>query len=78
MAIQSVQIDPDATDDQTGDEIVAAIDAGAASITREDALSQDDLKLVKTNPIAGEFNIKNIQRQADGLIDLEYDDVAEE
>lgn len=66
-----------ATGDQTGDEMVAAIDSGSASITREDALSQDDLKLVKTNPVAGEFQVKNVHVQADGKLDVEYDDVAE-
>lgn len=66
-----------ATADQSGDEIVAAIDAGASSITREDALSQTDLKLVKTNPAGGEYNVLNIQRDSAGLLDVEYDDVAE-
>ncbi len=77
MAIQSIQLDPDATDDQTGDEIVAAIDAGSSSITRDGALDQDSLNLVKTNPAAGENKVKNVQRQADGLVDIEYDDVPE-
>lgn len=70
-------IEESAKDDQSGDEIVAAIDAGTDPITREGALSQDDLKIVKTNPVVGEFQIKNIQRQTDGKIDVEYDDVAE-
>lgn len=77
MAIQTMEIDPNATDDQTGDEIIAAIDAGTASITREDALSQDDLKLVKTNPVSGEFQVKNIHRNSTGNLEVEYDDVAE-
>ncbi len=77
MAIQSVQLDPSATDDQTGDEIVAAIDAGSSAITRDGALDQDSLNLVKTNPSAGENKVKNVHRQADGLIDIEYDDVPE-
>ncbi len=77
MAIQSVQLDPGAKDDQTGDEIIAAIDAGSAAITRDSALNQDSLNLVKTNPAAGENRIKNVHRQADGLIDVEYDDVPE-
>ncbi len=77
MAIQSIQLDPDATDDQTGDEIITAIDAGSSSITRDDALDQDSMNLVKTNPAAGENKVKNVHRQADGLIDVEYDDVPE-
>jgi len=62
--------------DMTGDAIITAINAGSASITREGALSQDDLNLVKTNPAAGEFSIKNIQRDSTGKMDIEYDDVA--
>jgi hypothetical protein len=70
-------IEDNATADQDGDEIVAAINAGTDPITRETALSQDDLKIVKTNPVVGEFQIKNIHRAADGKMDIEYDDVAE-
>jgi len=70
-------IDEGAKVDQDGDNIIAAIDAGAASITREDALSQDDLKIVKTNPVSGEFQVKNIHRDAVGKLDIEYDDQAE-
>ena len=60
----------------TDDEIVASINNATDPITRESALSQDDLNLVKTNPIAGEFSIKNIHRDATGKMDIEYDDVA--
>lgn len=67
-------IDENATTDQTGDEIVSAINSGSSSITREDALSQDDLNIVKTNPAGGEFKIKNIHRDASGKFDVEYDD----
>ena len=63
--------------DMTGDEIVAAINSGSDPITRESALSQNDLMIVKTNPVAGEFQVKNIQRDAAGELDIEYDDVAE-
>lgn len=77
MAIATMTLDPNATDDQTGDEIITAIDAGSASITREDALDQDSLMLVKTNPIAGEFQVKNIHRDSTGKLEVEYDDVAE-
>ena len=77
MAIQSIQLDPSAQKDQTGDEIIAAIDAGSAAITRDSALDQASLNLVKTNPAAGENKIKNMHRQADGLVDIEYDDTPE-
>jgi len=75
MAIASFQLDPNAAA-YTDDEIVAKVNAATASITREDALSQDDLKIVKTAPVTGEFPVKNIHRQADGKLDVEYDDVA--
>jgi hypothetical protein len=69
-------IEDNATADQDGDEIVSAINSGSSAITREDALSQDDLNIVKTNPAGGEFKIKNIHRQDDGQMDVEYDDQA--
>jgi hypothetical protein len=77
MAIQSVQIDPSATDDQSGDEIISAINGGSASITRDGAVDFDILRVVRTNPATGEYKIKNVQRQSDGLIDVEYDDTPE-
>ena len=70
-------VEDNAKNDQSGDEIVTAINGGSSSITREDVLSQDDLKIVKTNPVTGEFQVKNIHRQADGKLDIEYDDQAE-
>lgn len=69
-------IEDNATADQTGDEIVTAINGGSSAITREDALSQDDLNIVKTNPAAGEYKVKNIHRDTDGKLQAEYDDVA--
>jgi len=76
MPIASFQLDPNAAA-YTDDEIVGKINGASTSITREDALSQDDLNIVKTAPVTGEFKIKNIHRQADGKLDVEYDDVAE-
>ena len=67
-------IEDNATADQTGDEMVTAINSGSSAITREDALSQDDLKIVKTNPTTGEFYVKNIHRDSSGKLDIEYDD----
>ena len=60
----------------TDEEVVTAINNATGSITREDALSQDDLNIVKTAPTSGEFSVKNIHRMADGKLDIEYDDVA--
>ena len=76
MATQTVELDPNAVA-YTDDEIVGKVNSGSASITREDALDQDALKLVKTKPTSGEFHIKNVHRGADGKIQVEYDDVAE-
>ena len=76
MAIQSMELDPNATS-YTDDEIVGKINTASDSITREDALSQDDLKVVKTNPLSGEFQVKNVHRTSGGKLDVEYDDVAE-
>lgn len=70
-------IEDNATADQTGDEMVTAINAGSSAITREGALSQDDLMLVKTNPVTGEFQVKNIHRNSSGKLDVEYDDTPE-
>ena len=61
----------------TDNEVVTAINNASSAITREAALSQDDLKIVKTAPLTGEFQVKNIHRDAAGLLDIEYDDVAE-
>ena len=101
MAIQSMQLDPNAASyadladldaaaasklsgieagadvNPTDDEVIAAINSATDPITREAALSQDDLMLVKTNPITGEYQVKIIHRMADGKLDIEYDDVAE-
>jgi len=63
--------------DQDGDEIVAAIDAGTQPITREDALSQADLKLVKSEPVVGEHRINFIVRKADGKMEADYEDTPE-
>jgi len=65
-----------ATADQTGDEMVSAINSGSAALTREDALDQDSLNIVKTNPAVGEFYVKNIHRQADGKLDVEIEETA--
>ena len=76
MAIQTMELDPDATS-YTADEIVGKVNSASVAITREAALSQDDLKIVKTSPITGEFQVKNVHRGSDGKLQIEYDDVAE-
>lgn len=67
-------IEAGATADQTGDEIVSAINVGSSAISRESALSQDDLNIVKTNPAGGEYKVKNIHRDSAGKLDIEFDD----
>jgi hypothetical protein len=69
-------IDPSAADDQTGDEIIAAINAGSIAITRTDSLDQDSLKLILTSPSSGQFKVKDVRRDASGNLEVEYDDVA--
>lgn len=76
MAIQSFQLDPNATS-YTDNEIVDKINAGTNAITREGAIDKDALKIVKTNPASGEFPVKSIHRTSDGKLDVEYDDVPE-
>ena len=75
MAIVSMQLDPNAAS-YTDDEIIAKINSATDPITRESALSQDDLMIVKTAPVAGEFAVKDIQRNSAGKLDIKYDDVA--
>ena len=75
MAIQSFTLDPNAAEDMTGDEIIAAINSGSAAITREDALSQADLKIVKSNPSTGEYPILNLQGISGPQLNVDYDDV---
>ena len=77
MAIQTMSIDPNAEENQTDDEIITQINSATTAITREAALSQDDLNILKTAPASGEFKVKNIHRSATGNLDVEYDDVAE-
>ena len=60
----------------TDNEVVTAINNASNAITREAALSQDDLMIVKTNPAGGEFYVKNIHRDSSGKLDIEYDDVS--
>jgi phage repressor protein C with HTH and peptisase S24 domain len=69
-------IEDSATADQTGDEMVSAINSGSSAISRESALSQDDLNIVKTAPTTGEYKVKNIHRDSSGKLDVEYDDTA--
>jgi hypothetical protein len=70
-------IEDNATADQTGDEMVTAIDAGTASITRETALSQDDLKLVKSDPASGQRQVRKLNLGADNKVEVDFNDTPE-
>ena len=61
----------------TDDEVVGQINTAAVPITREDALSQADLKLVKSEPVVGEHRINFIVRKADGKMEADYEDTPE-
>ena len=74
MAIQSFTLDPNASV-ITGDEIITEINSATTAITREDALSQDDLKLVKSDPASGEYAIKFLQGIGGPKLSVDYDDV---
>ena len=113
MAIQSMQLDPNAAS-YTDNQIVGKINTATDQITRTsavaaaarpiaagevgdtqlagsipntklaagvakaslDAMADTARGYVKTNPIAGEFKVIAIHRQATGKLDVEYDDVA--
>lgn len=68
-------IDEGAKVDQDGNNIAAAINIGTDPITREGALSQADLKLVKSEPVIGEHAINFVVRKADGKLEADYNDV---
>ena len=44
--------------------------------TNLDAMTDIARGYIKTNPVTGEFKIVSIHRQADGKLDVEYDNVA--
>jgi hypothetical protein len=69
-------IEDGAKADQTGDEIVTAIDAGSSKISRADAIDYDSLNLIRTGPPAGGFKVKQIDRTDDGKLDIKYDEDA--
>lgn len=113
MAIQSLQLDPNAAA-YTDDQIVGKVNTATANITRAssvdaaarpiasgevgstelaagavsntelasgaakdnlDALADTARRYIQTNPAVGEFPVIAVHRQADGKLDIEYDDV---
>ena len=70
-----------------GNKLVSASLAAAAGVTNAqvavgqakaslDAMADTARGYVKTNPAATEFKVISIHRQADGKLDVEYDEVA--
>lgn len=77
MAIQTMVLDPDATDDLTPTEVMGKINTASEQITRSDAIDMEALDIITTEPAAGEFKVKKIQRDSSGKLAIDYDDVAE-
>ena len=53
----------------------AKLDAGVAK-TNLDAMADTARGYVKTSPTTGQFKVVALERQADGKLKVEYDDVA--
>jgi hypothetical protein len=104
MAIQSMQLDPNAQA-YTDDQIVGKVNTAAAQITRAgsiaavarpiaagevdntkltataakanlDAMADVDRGYIQTKPVAGQFKVISIERDATGKAKVDYDDVA--
>ena len=56
-------------------EITVSELASNASRNNLDAMADVDRKYVRTLPVSGEFKIINMQRNAAGTVDVEFDDV---
>lgn len=50
--------------------------AAAAAKANLDAMSETTRGYIKTDPAAGQFAILSLERQADGKLKVDYDDVA--
>ena len=50
--------------------------SGGAAKDNLDAMAATAREYVKTSPVTGEFRVINIQRDATGRLDIDYDDVA--
>jgi len=57
-------------------EVTSAKLASDAAKANLDAMTDTARGYVKTNPIAGQFKIIAVERQADGKLKIEYDDLA--
>ena len=61
----------------TDAEVITAINSAVTPITREDALSQDDLKLVKSEPQSGERAVTSIAVDASDKLAADHSDTPE-
>ena len=57
-------------------EITVAELASSAARDNLDALPNIDRKYIRTLPISGQFKVVNVQRKADGEVEVAFDDVA--
>lgn len=68
-------VDPTARPIADAEVTSTKLDAGVAKANL-DAMADIDRSYVKTNPLTGQFKVIAIERQADGKLKVEYDDVA--
>ncbi len=78
-------VDPTARPIEVGEVDTAELAAGAVTNVKAAAtLAKDNLNAmsdvargyIKTEPVTGEFPVVNVQRDASGNLDVDYDDVA--
>ncbi|KKL58436.1 hypothetical protein LCGC14_2225390 [marine sediment metagenome] len=78
-------VDPTARPIEAGEVDTTELAAGAVTNTKAaatlakdnlDALADTARGYVKTSPVVGEFPVINVQRDASGNLDVDYDDVA--
>ena len=70
-------IDENAEVNPTDAEVITAINNAAEPITREDALSQADLKIVKSEPQSGERAVTSISVDASDKLAADHSDTPE-
>ncbi len=78
-------VDPSARPIEAGEVDTAELAANAVTNAKADStLAKDNLNAmadtargyIKTAPVSGEFPVVNVQRDATGKLDVDYDDVA--
>jgi len=88
MAIQTMVLDPNAQSYTSLSDLDSAAASKLAGIAEGAQVNPADLaaldsaaatklgKAVITNPTTGQFNVVSVQRDADGKLQVSYDDVA--